>query len=74
MLFTVNVKNTGGVESDAVVLCFVSSGTNRDGPRCAKSQENLASYGHLRTTPRALHYLHVYVHVSPLPSKSSLFN
>jgi hypothetical protein len=33
LVFTVNIKNTGAVESDVVVLCFVSSTTNPDGPR-----------------------------------------
>ena len=36
--FTVNVKNTGAVASDIVVLCFVSSKTNQDGPRYVQSQ------------------------------------
>ena len=39
MIFTVNVKNSGAVASDVVVLCFVSSTTNQDGPRYVQSYD-----------------------------------
>jgi hypothetical protein len=37
LTFVVDIKNTGAVASDVVVLCFVSSTTNQDGPRYVQS-------------------------------------